>query len=230
MDLDVKLFLSKIEVRPVIWNKKLPGYSNRNVTDRAWKEISKEMEVEETILRNKWKYLRYQFCLELGNSTKARSGNSDVVEPTIRWKHFKALMFLKDVVRPRTRNNKRKQAPTSEEEDSSLEDEDKETQWTDASAEISASSSVHDPSTFKWSTSNTKYNQKDVEPKKAQERISLDSKGDEDEDMLFFRSLMPFIKRIPDHLKLQFRSSIQTVLQQFVYGTEKDVEIFDGNE
>lgn len=40
---------------------------------------------------------------------------------------------------------------------------------------------------------------------------------DDEEDMMFFKSLLPHVKRIPDTQKLTFRSRLQELVQQFAY-------------
>ena len=37
----------------------------------------------------------------------------------------------------------------------------------------------------------------------------------EDDDLLFFKSLLPYVKNIPNHMKLRFRSHINSVVEQY---------------
>lgn len=53
------------------------------------------------VLRKKWKYLRDQFTVELGKITPSRSGDPAGATYEPKWPHFKSLLFLKDVVKPR---------------------------------------------------------------------------------------------------------------------------------
>lgn len=41
--------------------------------------------------------------------------------------------------------------------------------------------------------------------------------NDDDEDLLFLKSLLPHIKKIPDNRKLSFRGRIQEIVEQFAY-------------
>ena len=52
------------------------------------------------VLKKKWKYLRDQFAVEFGKVQPLRSGQAAHAE-TSKWQHFAALMFLKDIVKPR---------------------------------------------------------------------------------------------------------------------------------
>ncbi|XP_053989608.1 uncharacterized protein LOC128891258 isoform X2 [Hylaeus anthracinus] len=42
---------------------------------------------------------------------------------------------------------------------------------------------------------------------------------DDDEDILFFKSLLSHVKKIPESRKLSFRSRVQEIVEQFAYGT-----------
>lgn len=57
--------------------------------------------LSENILRKKWKYLRDQFAVEVGKIPPSHSGDAGDSASTSKWPHFQALLFLKDIVRPR---------------------------------------------------------------------------------------------------------------------------------
>ena len=44
--MDTEILIAEVFKRPCIWDKRIKEYANRNIVDRAWKEISKEMSVE----------------------------------------------------------------------------------------------------------------------------------------------------------------------------------------
>nr|CAD7593145.1 unnamed protein product [Timema genevievae] len=135
--------ISKVFLKPEIWDKRRKEYSNRVVVDGCWRDISKEMGVEEGALRRKWKYLRYQFSVQLGNIRPPRSVDPGDSTYDPKWPHYKSL----------------------------------------------ASSSVE-----------TLH----IAPK-----IMM--------TYCFFRSLLPYISKIPSHLKLRFRNKIQEVVEKFAF-------------
>lgn len=47
MEADKDILISKVFLKSVIWDKRLKGHANRNVVDKAWKEIAAEMGVED---------------------------------------------------------------------------------------------------------------------------------------------------------------------------------------
>ncbi|GFN73886.1 transcription factor adf-1 [Plakobranchus ocellatus] len=65
------------------------------------------------------------------------------------------------------------------------------------------------------------YQQKllDLEEKKLELLTQRNEKNDKsDDDLLFLKSLLPYIKRIPAERKLSFRSGIQRVVEDFAFG------------
>ncbi|KAK8372276.1 hypothetical protein O3P69_014578 [Scylla paramamosain] len=60
----------------------------------------------------------------------------------------------------------------------------------------------------------------DIEQQKIQylkEKINRKQDKEDDEDLMFFKSLLPHVKRIPAVQKLTFRSRLQELVQQFAY-------------
>lgn len=49
------------------------------------------------------------------------------------------------------------------------------------------------------------------------EKINRKQDKEDDEDLMFFKSLLPHVKRIPAVQKLTFRSRLQELVQQFAY-------------
>ena len=43
--MDTDALISKVFLRPAIWEKRLKVYANRAVVGKCWREISEEMEV-----------------------------------------------------------------------------------------------------------------------------------------------------------------------------------------
>ena len=44
--MDVDQLIAAVFTKPLIWDKRMKEYANRNLVDKAWKEISKEMDSE----------------------------------------------------------------------------------------------------------------------------------------------------------------------------------------
>lgn len=187
-------------------------------------------------LRKKWRYLRDQFCIELGKSTQPRTGASDGESSTSKWPYFETLMFLKDIVRPRLPLRYLKKMGSQgnmTEEDNIYTDTDKAQENEDDLKDLSPSITQNDPVSPSQSQEsisqkrlqdhdNAKNNGKisEIKTKKTKllEDASKTHKPDSD-DFIFFQSLLPYVEKIPPNLKLKFRNQIQQVVDEFAFPT-----------
>ncbi|GFN87342.1 transcription factor adf-1 [Plakobranchus ocellatus] len=186
--------------------------------------------ISDSTLRKKWKNLRDYF----GTGDGAEESTQ-----TSKWQYYQQMLFLKDIVAPR-----RCQSSL----DSIVSDVDSQShnQFTilepapesnNEHYDIPASSSAASPSECQLGPSPTPqargkkrkstagpgvlYQQKllDLEEKKLELSTQRNEKNDEsDDDLLFLKSLLPYIKRIPAERKLSFRSGIQRVVEDFAFG------------
>ena len=74
-----------------------------------------------------------------------------------------------------------------------------------------------------------KYNQSilEMEARKLEVMEKVLASRNDDEDMLFFRSFLPHVKKIPVEQKLQFRVNVPNLVEQYVYGSPLNVEIIN---
>lgn len=56
-----------------------------------------------------------------------------------------------------------------------------------------------------------------LEPQRFQNPQSSFQREQESDDILFFKSLLPFVSKIPNETKLRFRSRIHEVVEEFVF-------------
>ncbi|XP_066962169.1 uncharacterized protein [Macrobrachium rosenbergii] len=221
-EMDVENLITCVLQRPALWDKKDKMYANRNIVDKCWSEISGEMQYDETELRKKWKYLRDQFTVEL---RKYPTGDAAADSQTPKWRYFKSLMFLKDVVKARPSTGNLSDALSSEvhSDDVELSEEGvviSPTHTRDTLIDERMEINGNNRSTKYLRTDNQCQSILDAERQKLQyllEKSSRKRAREEDEDLLFFRSLLPHVKKIPDSEKLTFRNRIHEVVEQFVY-------------
>jgi hypothetical protein len=57
--------------------------------------------ISDAVLHKKWKYLRDQFSVKFGKIKPPRSGDPGCESYEPKWPHYRSLLFLKDVVKPR---------------------------------------------------------------------------------------------------------------------------------
>lgn len=199
--------------------------------------------VSENKLKKKWKYLRDQFSVELGKLPPPRSGDAaGAVTP--KWAYFSQLLFLKDTVKPRMSTGNLTQDEESiiipernldetESESNVQSAENDGAGGLDANVEESEKE-VHpvlephlrilnsSASTVKKRRGqNDIFNDTilDIEKKKLDYLQSKSKRVDnkEDDHLLFFKSLLPHVRKIPDSRVLSFRSRVQELVDHFAY-------------
>jgi len=221
--------------------------------------------LSDAVLRKKWKYLRDQFCVEFGKSQPPHSGDTGGESYEPKWPHYKSLLFLKDVVKPRSSSSNLKSdksAPTQsnpipsndktvdnvqrgdtgdhDDRDDSVafsENDNDDLRFTqfrtheenqDDGEFISQERSLvqDNPLKRKRIGVNAKYNETitAIETQKANFlEEAMKNRQHEDEDWLFFRSLLPHVNKIPANMKLRFRNRIQQVVDEFAYPSASSI-------
>lgn len=201
------------------------------------------------VLRKKWKYLRDQFAVEVGKTPPPRSGDPGG-RPESKWPYFKSLMFLLGIIKPRTSSGNLTSNNRTEQQDEDIEPMASDSNETEPTRDVQEIESqvTHiqegpqqtqqvDPTYTNFPSSetysrkrkrtdgNTKYNQQMIyiEEKKASllERV-INERGcnNNNDDALFFQSLLPHVSKIPEHLKLRFRNRVQSLVEEFLYGSD----------
>ncbi|XP_046394609.1 uncharacterized protein LOC124162205 [Ischnura elegans] len=96
--MESELLIAAVRKRTPLWNKNNKYYKNRDVNNRLWKEISKEIGVNADVLRRKWKGLKDMFRKELKKQVTIgfKSGLH-----TSRWVFYDSLMFLSSHMKTR---------------------------------------------------------------------------------------------------------------------------------
>ncbi|XP_012946492.1 uncharacterized protein LOC106014033 [Aplysia californica] len=246
--MDVESLISAVLKKPAIWDKRGKDHANRNVVKRAWKDISKELKHDETALKNKWKSLRDYFSTEYNKRLEARSGDAASNQPQSKWLHFSQLLFLKDIVAPRSSFDSldldsvednpvicHESLPEITTQGSNVESQGPDTFPNPEAPEPGPSQELSPGSSSSQSRPT-----RGARPRK-RSRDSLDNYSElieieerklqyfnqkienaeqtNDADFLFLKSLYPFMKMVPQHLKLSARNRLQSVLQEFVYPT-----------
>ncbi|XP_064610707.1 uncharacterized protein LOC135474942 [Liolophura sinensis] len=250
--MDVESLISAVFRKPAIWDKRRKDHANRNVVNRAWKEIREKLKHDETALKNKWKSLQDYFATEYNKRSVPRSGDAASNHPQSKWQFFNQLFFLKDIVAPRTLfdsldlNNFEGNQPSPGIADESATEVDTqgsnvESQGPDTFDNLTAFEapepgpfqefSPGPPSSKRTNTraglpkkrsrdSSDSYRELiDIEERKLQYLSQKRENAEQtnDADFQFLKSLYPYMKMVPEHLKLCVRNRIQSVLQEFVY-------------
>ena len=206
--------------------------------------------LSDAVLRKKWKYLRDQFSVEFGKIKPPRSGDPGGESYEPKWPHYRSLLFLKDIVKPRASSSNLKldktapmqpnpipsndntvdsiQRGDSDDHDNrgdsvAFSENDNEglrfTQYSthdenqdDGEVNSQERSLLQDnPRKRKRNGVNAKYNETIIAVEMQKTKFleeAMKNRQPENEDLLFFRSLLPHVNYIPASMKLRFRNCI----------------------
>lgn len=192
-------------------------------------------------VRNKWKSLRDKFRTTLASIPKPKSGDA-ANDYRGEWKYFKSLLFLKDQFTPR---NSTGNLPKNDDEnicddilqisqDESDKDVSEQTVYEDDTTNSSRSqfelnSAPSSTPTLSRASSSRKHSQKrtsadevgqallQVERQKLEYLEQKRSRKEEDdEDLNFFKSLLPHVKTFSAFDKLEYRMRVMKITKDFL--------------
>ncbi|KAG8285730.1 hypothetical protein J6590_074463 [Homalodisca vitripennis] len=170
--MDIDDLVSKLQLNPPIWDKRLKEHSNRNIVDACWRKISVEMDIddgaerEDEVSHQEPDIDLNEAEIELSNRNVTETQPSELNQPENP---------------PASQPTKRR----------------------------------------RMMATNTLYNEKilQLEQRKIDTVQSALQRGPspDNDDMMFFKSLLPFVSKIPMEKKLTFRSRIQQVVEEFAF-------------
>ncbi|RZF41082.1 hypothetical protein LSTR_LSTR002714 [Laodelphax striatellus] len=243
--MDVHNLIRQVFMRPALWDKTNKYHHNRFVLGKLWNEIAQELNTKQNAVQSKWKVLRDKFRSTLASIPEPESGDAkDSVDYMGEWKYFKSLLFLKDQFTPRqSSGNFGVTTPVSFLQDSDDEDNEIEadlgksselltngpsTYFSSKNASESGQKSPCKESVKSERPHSVIHQRKhkeiiadkllDVEKEKLDYSKNKKQKiqDDDDEDLNFFKSLLPHIKKLQPLAKLQYRMKVMEVTHDFV--------------
>ncbi|XP_049875937.1 uncharacterized protein LOC126373741 [Pectinophora gossypiella] len=205
--------IAAVSKREPLWNSKNKYHKNVPILKKMWKEVAQEVNKDEKVVRTKWKNLRTYFYREIRREQRKtrEDGDSDCT-PT--WQFYTQMMFLKEEILESQRganadiefltcnSNEFAESPAS-------------VKLENISRSASRASSVESESMHEdikqEITSDNDHSDEERKPP----LLETETPKDKDDDLLFFESLLPYMKKIPLRNKLRLRSVIQdAILQQ----------------
>lgn len=169
----------------------------------------------------------------MGKTQHSRSGDEETAVST-KWPYYKQLVFLKDVVKARAPTRKVRSRLPSLSHSSVGVEEDADTEGSqstrDSPLPTDQEESIEmDPTEIPRSKNVIKRAKKTLNDKMLDEhkpRFVQDKEKDrlagDDEHLLFFKSLLPHVNKIPQHMLLSFRNRVQDVVNEFAYPSQKE--------
>ncbi|XP_072388793.1 uncharacterized protein [Diabrotica undecimpunctata] len=225
----MELLISEIKKRNMLWNQRNIRYKDRIYADKEWGYIAESTGFTKEEARKKWRSLRDQFAKELKKLPKSESG--ELFHYQGKWQYFTSLLFLRDSVshRDAKSNIPEPQEPIVQKEDIEdfdldrngemlSDDHDDQSLSLDVTAESTVSSNFFSPQAMqapccskrKKNGSPEHFIEHQMLETESKEPPNLDKQ--EDDDLMFFKSLLPYIKKLNPIQKLRIRSKFQNIL------------------
>ncbi|CAK1545078.1 unnamed protein product [Leptosia nina] len=185
--------LNKVKEHPVLWDTGHKYYKQKTVQGESWALIASELDVEEKLVRNRWKYLKDQCRKEL---KKIAAGEID----KSRWQYFEQLHFLTKYL----------------EDGKSKQDSDYEPPRKVHKSE-SPEPSTSEPESRKLLHITNKLNELS---RRMDNQNPFDEELRNDPDFMFLMSILPTIRTLTDVQKFTFRGKVNEWLLEALAQTE----------
>jgi hypothetical protein len=197
----------------------------------------------ENYAKSRWKSLRDTFRKEFKKFKEQRLTHGSSA-PVPRWLHYKDLQFLEDVMQsrklspnvvetsvhekkyqpPQAHNEEIKSIGERQEYDAELADEDSCTILQSHSASPPCQPrSITTAQKHKRARSSLNYQKDNLHLERNEtEWVSRQQDDDDDDDLNFFKSLVPYMKKLPPYKKLCLRSQFQNLLANEISAIENN--------
>ncbi|RZF40899.1 hypothetical protein LSTR_LSTR015055 [Laodelphax striatellus] len=218
-----EVIIAAVFKREPLWNPFHKHHKNVMILKKLWEEVAEEVNEDEKTVSVMWKNLRTYFYREVRKLEK--DGNKS----TSSWQYFNQLMFLKDII-------SESQQDTNILINSIISDTSEAAESTDViklERSVSPSPSMFLASSYceselshqtKRNTASC-YGRQHERLKREKRKLDLLEKRnlqEDNDDLLFFKSLLPYMKKISSTKKLKLRSVIQdAILEQLPTESEE---------
>ncbi|XP_068623177.1 uncharacterized protein [Battus philenor] len=213
------ILIDAVYRREPIWNPDNDLHKNSNVLKKLWQEVADEVNKDAKSSKTRWKNLRAYFVKEC---TKVKSRSVEGGEATSSWQYFDQLQFLRSTL-PGS-NRLINYTPDGEYNGDEIfitnYDGTMAYPETWSPGQSSSETSYTTPSTRKRklkalasTNESSTYNETLLELERKKLKIlENDLARGSNDDLLFFESLLPYMREIPVDRKLQLRSKIQDLI------------------
>ncbi|CAH0403537.1 unnamed protein product [Chilo suppressalis] len=207
IDVDMNKLIDLVRAREIIWNRQLKGHHNWYKLDESWKEIAQELGVTRDEARLKWKYLRDQARKEV------RKDDSE-------WEYLPKMQFLINQFND-YENNDISQDDQYHDYDTGADQSSSYYCVDPPPQEVNVNVSVKDDDFDEFDTKpiilETDFYDDEDDAQKSADTNNDGCEGSKDEDVGFFSSLLPHVKKLGPAKKLMLRMKIQELVYNTVY-------------
>jgi hypothetical protein len=239
--------ISKLHLKDICNSDLLPLHKAINVCAKFWLPLFIAnitlIFLTENYAKSRWKSLRDTFRKEF-KKFKEQTLTHGSSAPIPRWLHYKDLQFLEDVMQsrklspnvlatsvhekkyqpPQAHNEEIKSVEERQEYDAELSDEDS---YTIVQSRSTSTPCQPQPITsaqkHKRARSSLNYQKENLHLERNEmERVARQQDDDDDDDLNFFKSLVPYMKKLPPYKKLCLRSQFQNLLANEISAIENN--------
>ncbi|KAG6464635.1 hypothetical protein O3G_MSEX014641 [Manduca sexta] len=202
IDVDMNKLIDLVQARDIIWNRQLKGHHNWYKLDECWKEISQELGVTRDEARLKWKYLRDQ-------------ARKEVRKQDSEWDYLPKLQFLTNQFNDYEGN----EIPEDHFNDTQDYEPDPGTSYynMEPAPDVGVKDDDFDEFDTKPIIMEADFYDDDDEAQKSTTGAGDNGEPAKDEDVGFFNSLLPHVKKLGPAKKLMLRMKIQELVYNTVY-------------
>ncbi|KAL1516321.1 hypothetical protein ABEB36_000240 [Hypothenemus hampei] len=197
--MDIEKLISEVFKRTPLWDKRDQNHHSRFILDKKWDEVAEHLNTT------------HKFRTTLSSIPKTKSGDAaySYTEYKKQWKYYENLLFLKDQFIPRNHDGNFKIdvnqiTDINESEPIMVLCESNITPSSASSSEPNLEGCTPSPSSSFSSPAITK-------------NLNLKKKRSfKDEDVTFFKTLVPHIKELSTIDKLSYRAEIIKITQKYI--------------
>ncbi|BES94647.1 Hypothetical protein NTJ_07456 [Nesidiocoris tenuis] len=189
--------IASVYRRRALWDPSDVHHHNRLIVNSLWQDVGRELSMNMMQAKSKWRGLRDYY-----RQQRRRNIDQPVEAQFSSWAHFAEMSFLEGTMTPRS--GRAIKGETSETPIELNRDEGVDQGWTNGSQEPTDAI----PS----------YN---LVPQ-VRYADSIESSDPDDDDLHFFKSLLPDVKSLPRHKKLLIRLKIQELIINEIYPSKDE--------
>ncbi|KAF5277318.1 hypothetical protein FQR65_LT16008 [Abscondita terminalis] len=222
---DTEKFIVHVQARECLWKISCAEYNNRDKKIKCWQEVCAEMFEEwETLdaatkrdkgidLQKKWKNLKDRFMKDVRAEKEVRSGNA--ASKKKKYVYSEIMQFLMPQMERRRYHHSQIKTESNVQGNEA-----------DADAVVVGSDNddVHEEDNNDVQTPTTVSNHQRKVPKSTQKQTfenkllqileNRETQQEDDEDLAFFKSILPSVKKLTDIQKTEFRLDVLNSLKK----------------
>uniref|UniRef100_A0A1B6MQM8 MADF domain-containing protein n=1 Tax=Graphocephala atropunctata TaxID=36148 RepID=A0A1B6MQM8_9HEMI len=235
--MSIRHLITEVQQRPSLWNNKDPEFYNRSYNDRVWDIVAETVQMPKLSAKNKWKNLKDSFVKAVKNGGRRSEGGSSV-DPN-KWPHFTSLLFLMECVAPEHLQHlpADMELPSNgavgeaEEQDHMAQEIPLDVQVRSSRSRARRRTAAMDPEACDSLRKTSKSITNDLEIqniasfgseifKNDNRMIEILQEPEDDYDLHFLKSLVPFFKDMTSVQKLRVRSRLINVIAEELASTQ----------